>query len=92
MKNYMPATSNLEEIDQFLEIYNKAKMKKEEIRNLNTQITGREIESAIKNLPTGDAYINRVEWNKETKRWFFKIIKKMDQALASLINKKTEKT
>ena len=33
-----------------------------------------------------------VEWNKETKRWFFKIIKKMDQALASLINKKTEKT
>ena len=30
-------------------------MKKEEIRNLNTQITGREIESAIKNLPTGDA-------------------------------------
>ena len=62
MKKHMPATPNLEEIDQFLEIYNKAKMKKEEIRNLNTQITGREIESAIKNLPTGDAYINRIEW------------------------------
>ena len=31
-----------------------------------------------------------VEWNKETKRWFFKIIKKMDQALASLINEKRE--
>ena len=45
----------LEEIDQFLEIYNIAKMKKEEIRNLNRQITSREIESAIKNLPTGDA-------------------------------------
>ena len=38
-----------------LEIYNIAKMIKEEIRNLNTQITGREIESAIKNLPKGDA-------------------------------------
>ena len=63
----MPATPNLEEIDQFLEIYNKAKMKKEEIRNLNTQITGREIESGIKNLPTGDAYINRIECKAETK-------------------------
>ena len=67
MKNYMPATLNLEEIDQFLEIYNKAKMKKEEIRNLNTQITSREIESAIKNLPTGDAYINRIEWKAVTR-------------------------
>ena len=59
----MPATKNLEEIDQFLEIYNIAKMKKEEIRNLNRQITRNEIESAIKNLPTGDAQINRIEWN-----------------------------
>ena len=42
-------------------------MKKEEIRNLNTQITSREIESAIKNLPTGDAYINRIEWKAETR-------------------------
>ena len=66
-KKYMPATQNLEEIDQFLEIYNIAKMKKEEIRNLNTQITSREIESAIKNLPTGDAYINRIEWKAETR-------------------------
>ena len=55
MKNYMPATKNLEEIDQFLEIHDIAKMKKEEIRNLNRQITSNEIESAIKNLPTGDA-------------------------------------
>ena len=67
MKNYMPATQNLEEIDQFLEIYNIAKMIKEEIRNLNTQITGKEIESAIKNLPTGDAQINGIEWNAETR-------------------------
>ena len=40
----MPATKNLEEIDQFLEIYNIAKMIKEEIRNLNRQITSREID------------------------------------------------
>ena len=33
-----------------------------------------------------------VEWNNETKRWFFKIINKLNQALASLINKKREKT
>ena len=63
----MPATQNLEEIDQFLEIYNKAKMKKEEIRNLNRQITGREIESAIRVLPTGDAQINRTEWKAKTR-------------------------
>ena len=43
MKNYMPATKNLEEIDQFLEIYNIANMIKEEIRNLNTQITSNEM-------------------------------------------------
>ena len=63
----MPTTENLEEIDQFLEIYNIAKMKKEEIRNLNRQITSNEIESAIKNLPTGDAKINRTEWNSKTR-------------------------
>ena len=31
-----------------------------------------------------------VEWDNETKSWFFKIINKMDQALASLINEKRE--
>ena len=43
------------------------KMKKEEIRNLNRQITSKEIESAIKELPTGDAQINRTEWKSETR-------------------------
>ena len=33
-----------------------------------------------------------VEWNNETKSWFFKIINKIDKALASLINEKREKT
>ena len=63
----MPATKNLEEIDQFLEIYNIAKIKNEEIRNLNRQLTSKEIESAIKNLPTGDAQINRIEWKAKTR-------------------------
>ena len=63
----MPATKNLEEIDKFLEIYNIAKMKNEEIRNLNRQITSTETESAIKNLSTGDAQINRTEWKSETR-------------------------
>ena len=63
----MPATQNLEEIDQFLEIYNIAKMKNEEIRNLNRQITSREIESAIRDLSKGDAQINRTEWKAKTR-------------------------
>ena len=67
MKNYMPATQNLEEIDQFLEIYNIAKIKNEEIRNLNRQLTSKEIESAIRVLPTGDAQINRTEWKAKTR-------------------------
>ena len=63
----MPATQNLEEIDQFLEIYNIAKIKNEEIRNLNRQLTSKEIESVIKDLPTGDAQINRTEWKSKTR-------------------------
>ena len=63
----MPATQNLEEIDQFLEIYNIAKIKNEEIRNLNRPLTSREIESAIRDLPTGDAQINRTEWKAKTR-------------------------
>ena len=67
MKNYMPATQNLEEIDQFLEIYNIAKIKNEEIRNLNRQLTSKEIESAIRVLPAGDTQINRTEQKAKTR-------------------------
>ena len=63
----MPATQNLEEIDQFLEIYNIAKRRNEEIRNLNRQITSKDIESALKNLPTGETQINRTECKAETR-------------------------
>ena len=33
-----------------------------------------------------------VEWNNETKSYFFKIINKMDQNLSSLRNEKSENT
>ena len=33
-----------------------------------------------------------LEWNNETKNYFFKIINKMDQNLSSLRNEKSEKT
>ena len=33
-----------------------------------------------------------LEWNNETKNYFFKIINKMDQNLSSLRNEKREKT
>ena len=51
-------------------------------------------EGEKKDESTNKQYINNkaVEWNNETKSWFFKIIKKLDQALASLINEKREKT
>ena len=43
---------NLEEMDEFLEEYNFPKLNQEEIENLNRPITGTEIETVIKNLPT----------------------------------------
>ena len=42
---------NLEEMDKFLETYTLPKLKQEEIENLNSPITSKEIELVIKNLP-----------------------------------------
>ena len=42
---------NLEEMEKFLEKYNFPKLNQEEIENLNRPITGREIETIIRNLP-----------------------------------------
>ena len=43
-------------------------------------------EGEKKDESTNKQYINNkaVEWNNETKRWFFKIINKLNQALAPL--------
>ena len=43
---------NLEEMDKFLEKYNFPKLNQEEIENLNRPITGTEIKTVIRNLPT----------------------------------------
>ena len=44
--------ANLEEMDEFLENYNLPKLNQEKIENLNRLITGTEIKTVIKNLPT----------------------------------------
>ena len=41
---------NLEEMEKLLETYNLARMNHKEIENLNRLITGRQINSVIKNL------------------------------------------
>jgi hypothetical protein len=42
---------NLEEIEQFLDTYDKSKLNKEDIIHLNRCITHKEIEATIKMLP-----------------------------------------
>ena len=39
-------------MDKFLGTYNQARLSHEEIENMNRQITYKEIESVLKNLPT----------------------------------------
>ena len=43
---------NVEEMDEFLEKHNLPKLNQEERENLNRSITGMEIKTVIKNLPT----------------------------------------
>ena len=46
---------NLEEVDKFLERYNLPRLNQEETENMNRPITGNEIETVIKNLPTNSS-------------------------------------
>ena len=43
---------NLEEMDKFFEMHNLPRLNQEETENMNRPITGNEIETVIKNLPT----------------------------------------
>ena len=45
-------SSNLEEMDKYLEKYNFPKLNQEEIENLNRPTTSTEIKTIIRNLPT----------------------------------------
>ena len=64
------------EQEKELETKHKAYRRREKIK-MRAEINNAEIKKTV-------------EWNNETKSWFSKIIKKMYQALASLINEKRE--
>ena len=49
---YANKMDNLEEMDKFLEKYNLLRLNQEELENINRPITGDDIETVIKNLPT----------------------------------------
>ena len=50
---YANKMDNLKEMDKFLEMHNLRRLNQEEIENMNRPITSAEIETMIKNLPTG---------------------------------------
>ena len=50
---YSNKMDNHEQMDKFLERYNFPRLNQEELENINRPITSNEIETVIKNLPTG---------------------------------------
>ena len=51
-QRYTNQMGNLEEMGKFLEIYRLPRLSQDEIENLNSPITSREIELAIKKIPS----------------------------------------
>ena len=51
---------NLKEMDTFLENHSLPRLNQEEVENINRPITSTEIETVIKNLPTGAPLV--VQW------------------------------
>ena len=54
---YAHKMDNLEEMDKFLEKHNFPRLNQEEVENINRPITSTEIETVIKNLPTGASLV-----------------------------------
>ena len=54
---YANKMDNLEEMDKFLEMHNLLRLNQEEIEDMNRPITSTEIETVIKNLPTGASLV-----------------------------------
>ena len=57
---YANKMENLIEMDKFLEKHNVPRLNQEGIENINRPVTSTEIETVIKNLPTGNSLM--VQW------------------------------
>ena len=57
---YANKMENLTEMDKFLEKHNVPRLNQEGIENINRPVTSTEIETVIKNLPTGNSLM--VQW------------------------------
>ena len=54
---YSNKMDNLEEMDKFLEKHSLSTLNQEEIENMNRPITSTEVETRVKNLPTGASLV-----------------------------------
>ena len=83
---YAYKLDSLEEMNKFLDSYNFPKLNQEEIENLNRQITSREVEIVIKNLPqnkstgTDGFYGEFYQTFKEDLLTILKLFQKIEEA------------